>query len=322
MSAAVANAAARAVASAARGVPARLPALSDLGQGDALDLIKRYQAVVEEAASVGGDDAFRHLTVILSEYGTHHSMKLFFGRKHGTWYVHERELSYRPQGNLAYNEYGPQPTKPIGSPLVYIRSLLRRNLRFRVYRIHAKNMLAHNAPASDMFGLVALSLDLVSAFVKANGTIRLFIGFTDGRRPHKGYAGAPRFEYVGQLGALAVTAGRLKTRGFRNAAALESELIRTLTRKDPGALASIDFIANVYFGNELGTLEENRNTATVRARALNRLKPLVRKRVARARALNTLKWPMREYMAKRLYRPGGPRMRAEMNAALAEMHGG
>lgn len=41
----------------------------------------------------------------------------------------------------------------------------------------------------------------------------------------------------------------------------------------------------------------------------------------RARALQTLKWPMREHMAKRLYRPDGPRVKAMMNEAMANVGG-
>lgn len=36
----------------------------------------------------------------------------------------------------------------------------------------------------------------------------------------------------------------------------------------------------------------------------------------RARALQTIKWPLREAMAKKLYRPGGPRMLAMMRNAI------
>jgi len=39
----------------------------------------------------------------------------------------------------------------------------------------------------------------------------------------------------------------------------------------------------------------------------------------RARAMDRLKWPLRKHMAKRLERPGGPRMRAAMNATFAEI---
>jgi len=224
--------------------------------------------------------------------------------------------------------------KPIGSPTVYIRSILRRSLINSVlsvlppFDIYRAVFTPKMQPTFDR--CVELIVDLIETAVQgkkklmrgnrsaANSALRHFQVSVVRMREHNSNAQTPWFEST-----------------CRGLGGNQCHPTFEFTCDDNGKWHGI--VKSGPYSNTSRPLPNISNRASVlnylhavarnaddpQADVFIRLPETTREFSFPSwpheqRAINRLKWPLRQYMAERLYRPGSARMRANMNAALAE----